>query len=198
MALVNISVTIEGTTPLLVKKFTDDAAMSASSGNRSSYTGDLGTPREQAESRLYHAADGVTLVVPQPNVLRCLIDAGTFFKAGKSKISTQKSSLIPACVRLPGVAFPIIHREPWTVDSRPVTIPSTGGRVMSHRPKFEDWKLEFEMELDTSMISVKLLREIVDAAGRRIGLGEFRPARKGPFGQFAVTRWEVEELSKVA
>jgi hypothetical protein len=47
------------------------------------------------------------------------------------------------------------------------------------------------------MIAPKLVREIVDAAGKRIGLGDFRPSCKGPFGKFVVTQWK-EHAAKVA
>lgn len=43
------------------------------------------------------------------------------------------------------------------------------------------------------MITAGLFREIVDAAGKRIGLGDFRPACKGPFGKFVVTSWVIQE-----
>jgi hypothetical protein len=36
------------------------------------------------------------------------------------------------------------------------------------------------------------MREIVDAAGKRVGLGDFRPACKGPFGKFVVVQWKDE------
>jgi hypothetical protein len=39
------------------------------------------------------------------------------------------------------------------------------------------------------MLSLVLMRDIVDAAGKRIGLGDFRPACKGPFGKFVVVKW---------
>lgn len=187
----HVSVTIEGTTPLLCNRFTDDSAMSSTSGTRASVVGEKGTPLEQAEKKLYTDTDG-RLVIPQPNILRSIIDAGTFFKAGKSKVTTQKTSLIPACVDIAGVAIPLIHSEPWQVDTRPVRIPSTGGRILCHRPCFNDWRLDFEIEVDTDIITVKLLREIVDAAGKRIGLGDFRPACKGPFGKFVVTSWVID------
>ena len=188
-----IAVAIEGTTPLLCNRFTDAAQQAASSGTRVSVVGEKGTPLEQAEQKLYRGSDGETLVIPQPNVLRCIIDGGTFFKAGKSKVTTQKTSMIPACVDIPVIEIPILHKEPWTVDSRPVRIPSTGGRILAHRPCFNDWRLEFEIELDTEMLTVKILREIIDAAGKRIGLGDFRPACKGPFGKFVVTSWVVDK-----
>jgi hypothetical protein len=187
-----IEVSIEGTTPLLLNRFTDEAAMASTSGNRiSAAAGDKGTPREQAEKKLYRGVDG-KFVIPSPNLFRCIIDAGTFFKAGKSKVKTQKSSLIPACVSVPSVEILIESTDPWEVDTRAVRIPSTGGRILCHRPSFHDWRLSFELELDTEFMTVKLLREIVDAAGKRIGLGDFRPACKGPFGKFVVTSWATQ------
>ncbi len=192
-----IDITIQGTTPLLCNKFTDEAAMAASNGTRVATIGDKGTPREQAEKKLYLGEEGNPMI-PQPNLFRCLIDAGTFFKAGKSKVTTQKSSLIPACVEIEGIEIPLLSREGWDVDTRAVRIPSTGGRILAHRPSFNDWGLSFSVELDTTIIHPKLFRELVDAAGKRIGLGDFRPACKGPFGKFVVTRWEEVETKKAA
>jgi hypothetical protein len=61
---------------------------------------------------------------------------------------------------------------------------------------FDDWKLTFTAELDTTILSEKLLRAIIDDAGKRVGLGDFRPATKGPFGRFVVTNWKVVDKSK--
>ena len=183
-----IDVTIEGTTPLLCNRFTDAAQMAATNGNRLAAVGEKGSPQEQAESRLYIGHDGKPMI-PQPNLFRCLIDAGQFFKNGKSKITTQKTSMIPACVEVEGLEIPLEHREPWTVDTRAVRIPSTGGRILCHRPGFNDWRLTFALSVDTDLLSLKLMREIVDAAGKRVGLGDFRPACKGPFGKFVVVSW---------
>jgi len=88
------------------------------------------------------------------------------------------------------VEIPIIHDEPWEVDTRAVRIPATGGRILCYRPKFNDWSLYFTMRLDDEVMTCELLREILDAAGKRIGLGDFRPDCKGPFGKFVVTHWE--------
>lgn len=106
----------------------------------------------------------------------------------------MKSSLIPACVDIEGVCIPIISDKGWTVDTRPVRIPATGGRILAHRPCFFDWKLPFELELDTDVVTVPLLREIIDIAGKRIGLGDYRPDCKGPFGKFVVTKWQEKKV----
>lgn len=186
--IIAIECRIEGVTPLLVHRFSDAEAIAATEATRRSKVGDLGTPREQAEQGLYIGTNGKP-IIPQPNLFACIVDAGRFFKMGTSKVTTQKSSIIPACLMIDQLEIPIQHREPWIVDTRPVVIPSTGGRILRHRPKFEDWALDFGMSLDTSIMSEKLLREVVDAAGRMIGLCDYRPARKGPFGRFVVTSW---------
>ena len=192
-----ISIRIEGKTPLICNRFTDAAQMAASSGTRLSTIGDKGTPREQAETKLYRSkgSDDV-LVIPSPNMFRCLIDAGTFFKVGKSKVTTLKTSMVPYCVSINEIEIAIISREGWDVDTRAVRIPSTGGRILCHRPCFNDWALEFTVELDTDVMNPKFFRELVDAAGNKIGLGDFRPATKGPYGRFAVTNWKNGEARR--
>jgi len=187
----DIKVTIEGVTPLLMRRFTEEDQQSASSGTRGSLVGDRGLPREQAEKALYRDEEG-RIGIPGPNVYRAIVDAGKFHKIGRSKVTTQKSSLIPACVRLPELFLPITP-DAWEVDTRPVQVPpGSGNRVLRHRPRFDRWALSFTLELDEDMMSPKLLRAIVDDAGKRIGLGDFRLDRKGPFGRFVVTRWEEE------
>jgi hypothetical protein len=197
MQLQRIAITIEGTTPLICNRFTAAAQMKATSGAGTVMTGDKGSPRDQAEPKLYLNNDGVP-GIPQPNLFRCVIDAGKYFKHGKSKITTQKSSVIPACVDIEGVMIDIESKDGWDVDTRPVRIPATGGRILCHRPVFNDWRLTFVATVDTDMLGLKLFRDIVDAAGLRIGLGDFRPDCKGPFGKFKVVSWEVEQLAEAA
>ena len=184
----SVTVAIEGITPLLIHRFTDAAQMQATSGTRSSISTDSESSRDQAEEALYLDERGVS-GIPQPNLFRCILDAGKFFKAGRSKVTTQKSSLIPACVGIQELFLPIESEGGWKVDTRPVRIPATGGRILRHRPCYDDWRLRFTADLEESLIGLNLFREIVDAAGTRIGLGDFRPDTKGPFGKFKVTEW---------
>lgn len=189
----NIEIEITGITPLLMHAFTDAAQITASEGTRiASAAQDRGTAKEQAEAHLYVSADGETIIIPQPNIFSCIIAGGKFFKAGKSKITTLRTSLIPAAVFFDDSEYPLVHNG-WSVDTRAVRMPASGGRIQRHRPIFETWSLTFSVNLDTSEISEKLLREIVDAAGSKIGLGDFRPETKGPFGRFKVTRWSSED-----
>ena len=188
--MATIQVTIEGKTPLLMSRFTDADQMSASEGTRPAIKPSSSTPHDVAQNKMYVDSDG-NPGIPGPNLFRCIIDAGKFHKVGKSKVTTVKSSLIPACVAIEPLFIPVEHDQPWEVDTRPVRVPATGGRILAHRPMFNDWKLSFEVELDEDVMTTKTLRDIVDDGGSKIGLGDFRPDRKGPFGRFVVTKWEV-------
>lgn len=185
----HVQISVQGHTPLILNRFNEDAEAAVAKGSTISYKGDKGTPLEIATKKLYVGRDGA-LMIPNPNMLSCITQAGTFFKTGKRQITTQKTSLVPACVSIEEIEIPLSHKEPWRVDTRPVRIPSTGGRILCHRPMFDDWALSFTLEVDTDLMPVKLMRELVDAAGKRVGLGDFRPQCKGPYGKFVVTEWK--------
>jgi hypothetical protein len=78
----------------------------------------------------------------------------------------------------------------FTVDSRPVVVPATKGRVMRHRPRLDAWALSFALEWDETLITPTQMRRIVDDMGARVGLLDFRPEKKGPFGRSVVTSWQ--------
>ncbi len=183
-----IKVTIQGVTPLLMNRFTEQNEIKVSSGLSGVHVGGKPAPREQAKQKAYMDEEG-NLFLPGPNLFSCLIQAGTFHKSGKSKVTTMKSSLIPAGMCVMDIVCPLNSTE-FEVDSRSVVIPSTGGRIMCHRPRLDKWSLSFTLDIDTEMFSPQFVRLLVDDAGRKIGLGDFRPARKGPFGKFVVVGWE--------
>jgi len=184
-----IEVTIEGVSPLLMNRFVEANEVKISNGTSSSLqSGNKGTPREQAEVKAYRDEDTGELYLPGPNLMRAIINAGIFHKAGKKQLTTQKSSLIPAFMQIDDLVIPL-NTDKWEVDSRSVVIPSTGGRIMCHRPRCDEWSCTFHLTVDDSGISESLARTLVDDAGMKIGLCDFRPERKGPFGRFKVTGW---------
>ena len=181
MKLKAIDIGIQGTSPLLCNRFTG-AAESGVNKKR--------TPKEEAQESLYFDEEG-RLGIPGPNVFRSLIDSGKYFKIGRRSMTTAASSMVPGAVLFDTLFCELDSEGGFVIDSRPVRIPSTGGRVLKHRAKFEDWALSFRVELDTEIITLATFRDLVDSAGQRIGLGDFRPDRKGIFGRFRVSEWTV-------
>ena len=170
-----IHVRIKGTSPLLMHKFPlvePDPPLKQR------------TPEDQAEFAAYRTEDG-ELYIPGIAIQRCLIAAAVYSK-GKGRASLQKPAA--ACMLISPELVGLGVTE-YTVDSRPVVIPSTGGRVVRHRPRLDDWSVEFTLEYDLVLIAETEARKIIDDAGSRVGLLDFRPERKGPFGRFMVVEW---------
>jgi hypothetical protein len=143
---------------------------------------------KQAEYAAYRMPDK-TLYFPNVNVARCLVAAATYSK-GKGRASLQKQAAACMLVTPEHLSF---ETKNYEIDSRPVVIPVTKGRVMRHRPKLSSWQLTFMLEYDPTLLKEKEAREIMDNAGSRVGIGDFRPEKKGPFGRFMVTKWEATE-----
>jgi hypothetical protein len=196
-AMLRVSVTIEGLSPYMPHRFNETAEVAVSGGASPVSNLDRGTPKEIAESFLYKDREG-NPVIMQPAIFGSIMQAGKFHKLGKSKITTQQTSLVPGYMTVAGTYFLIDHHQPWRVDSRPVRIPSTGGRIIQHRPIFDDWKATFEIEIFDGGFSEKLVRQLVDDAGLRIGIGDLRPEKKGPYGRFKVNHWTREEMARAA
>jgi hypothetical protein len=200
--MITFNVEIQGDSPLLCNRFTDATMEKIAKGSSTvTAAGHKGTPRERAEQTLYMGTNGRPMI-PGPNVYRSIIDAGRFHKAGKEKITTQKSSLVPAGIWLIDIECALFNPDydvpQWEVDSRRVVNPATGGAMMAYRARFDSWRLKFTLQVDDKMFDEHIVRLLVDDAGQKIGLGDFRPSRKGPFGRFKVIAWGKEHPARKA
>ena len=171
----SISVTIQGTSPLLMHSFplVPIEALEKKS------------PEEQAELAAYKAHE--KYYVPGVNIQRCLVSAATYSK-GKGR--GNLSRVVAACVTVVP-EFSVLTPQKYQVDSRPVVVPATKGRVLRHRPRFDKWQIEVIVSFDADLLTEQQLRRVVDDGGSRVGLLDFRPEKRGPFGRFMVTVWKA-------
>lgn len=174
---------------LLMHRLPESAEAALQGNSRSSIRTTKGTPREQAAEFLYQK-DG-KLYIPGSTLFSALIGAGIFHKIGRKQVTTRDTSLVPAGLSVLE-EFCWLNTDKWEVDSRPIVNQTTGNRQICHRPRIDDWKTSFTIEYDEEMFSEDLVRALVDDAGKKHGIGAFRPQRKGPFGRFVVTRWVVK------
>ena len=66
-------------------------------------------------------------------------------------------------------------------------------RVLRTRAKFDDWGLRFTVEADDELVDEAQLAAWLDIAGRRIGVGDWRPEKSGDFGRFETVSIEARE-----
>ena len=141
---------------------------------------------ESAAYRLVSNGKAGNLYVPAENLRRSLVSAATYEKA-KGRGSLAKFAAAAIFVS-PDVLD--LGTSKYEIDSRPVVIPATKGRVIRHRPMLPKWALEFTVEYDETLLNEAQLRRIVDHAGSKVGLLDYRPEKRGPFGRFMVTEWK--------
>lgn len=66
------------------------------------------------------------------------------------------------------------------------TVPVKMGqvRVNRTRAKFDEWSVTFRVDIDSELVDADQLELWLDIAGRRIGLGDWRPEKSGIYGRF--------------
>ena len=57
-------------------------------------------------------------------------------------------------------------------------------RIIRTRAKFDTWECVFFVETDPELVDKTQLANWLDIAGRRIGLGDWRPQKSGHYGRF--------------
>src|SRR4030042_169122 len=166
-------VTIEGLAPLLQHRFTGGGELPPDAKQKSGaqdYSGD-------AEKALYRMEDG-TIYQPAEHIERAMPKAASNFQiTGKGK-KTYKD-LVNSAILIDPVFIP--HQiSKYEIDIRAVRVQRA--RVVRQRPIFPKRKLCFQVIITESQLPGKVAKEILDYAGRYVGIGDYRPK----FGRFQV------------
>lgn len=180
------NVTIKGLVPLLQHRFSEEKLTKAKTTRTGDRTLTEEAKKENASQYLYTDKKG-KLVQPSNHVEAAMIKVASEFRLAGAGKKTYKD-IVKAGV----FVFPenIIHKnQKWEVDSRSVVI-NGGGRVMSYRPRLEEWELSFEVEVTDPRADPEVIKGILVHAGLYKGLGSYRPR----FGRFSVTEFsEIKE-----
>lgn len=182
-----VDVTIKGASALLINRFkeTDEVPQSMKKAGKRDY----GTPRHQAEQTAYCDPDTQLLWVPTSWIKGAIQTVASDYKlpgTRKSVKSVAGGAIIPVNEKAyfsEGYKLPQIE-----IDSRPCVVQRA--RIMRHRARLESWTLAFALEIDNEILEVTNVHQILSDAGRRAGIGDFRPQRGGPFGRFQVVEWK--------
>lgn len=183
-----VQVEIRGITPLLIHRFSEDAEQGKKTRRIEATKTD---PREEATKHAYIANDK-TFYFNAFAIPSAMGNAGANHKARGTRKSLRY--VVPSAVRMSTDTVTILNgagpAKDFEVDSRPVTIPATKGRIMRHRPRFDCWGAKFELMVDDNLLSAEMAHQLLQEAGQSIGIGDFRPEKRGPFGTFRVTKFE--------
>lgn len=132
-------------------------------------------PDEEAEKAAYRNDDG-KLFAPSRWFKAAMIKAATDFKMSGKK--TYKE-YIKSGVFIDESEI-ILDQQEYVVDASPVNV--NRSKIMRWRPRFDEWSCGFTLSIIDDMLNVETLHEILEAAGKYKGIGDWRPE----FGRFEV------------
>lgn len=189
--LIRIEVVCQGVSPLLMNRMPPAQLEALWTKEKPAKTASRPLPREHAEKCLHTLPNGKACI-PPGMLMSALIGAGQFIRLdGKRQISTQKTTTLPGFLTIEDTEIPLDHAKPWEVDMQQGRNPNGGEAVCIVRPRFDAWSFRVTQVVDTTQINLVLVRQLWDYAGQRMGLGDFRPQRKGTYGRFVIVGWEV-------
>ena len=151
---------------------------------------------EEAEMRTYRNDDG-NLCVPSTQVRASILEASKVFKVGRSSAKTILNHIIVE----PFDLIELKDKKDRTIidyeqDQRRVVVQRSG--IIRTRPVVKDWQLSFSIIADAEIMNatwkepVDALIKIVSDAGKKQGIGDYRPQKGGNFGRFDVI--DIKEL----
>ena len=177
-----IKVTIEGTTPILFNRFRDTSI----EGKSKKRTGAL--VESDIHDKLYYDERG-KVQLPSVYIKNSLTEAAKQFKIqGKNKATYSK--IVGSTVDIAPFYIELEYPENYEVFRISAVNPMTKGRMMVSRPKFNKWSASFSIILNDPQVDSNVVNEILEHAGKYVGLGDWRPEKKGMFGKFMITSWK--------
>lgn len=189
----NLKVTWKGTSPLIMHSCQCVNPLHPISKELKRFT----SKRTKTEEDLIKISDleweagaywkeGLGLYIPAENVEATLINGGKAFRKGTD---FQKY------VSVTDLYIPLDYGENLTKeqliadynyrDTRPMTVQRA--KVMRTRPRFDTWKITFNMIYDETKLDLDQIIQALEYAGNYVGLCDSRPK----YGKFVAT---VEEL----
>lgn len=189
-----VKIIIRGLSPLLQN---NPIQMGAKDPNKASVKRVKPEPAVEAESTTYRDANGA-LYVPSSAIFGCMLNAATDLKqpGTRKSLSTILRGATLGITDVTGTREKITIRDfngnPKTeiaIYASRCVIQKAG--IIKHRAKVEDWQLEFIVEHATDYISASQpIIEALERGGIMVGIGDYRPEKKGEFGRFEVVSFE--------
>jgi len=177
-----INVEIEGLSPLLMHNIENADLEKSTRVKTKKYDA-----KEDAEKAAYWTNNGSgkrELCVPARCVYAMLLNGGKSFRISGKSLAT----LMAGVIRVEPQEISL-GTDKYEVDKQSVVIQKA--RIMRARPRLDEWKLNFDIVYHKDYIDPESIHKALESAGFRVGLLDYRPQKRGWYGTFHVTKFEV-------
>lgn len=145
---------------------------------------EIPSPEEEAEASAYRLPNNGGLYIPSEAFYGSLVRSAAAYRIGRQ----SATALVAGTVKVRPMQIPLGTNE-YEIDLRPAVVQRQ--RIIRARPLLKSWAVKFGIIFDPTFgITSEKLHQMLVEAGRRIGVLDFRPQHRGPFGTFLVDEWE--------
>lgn len=183
-----IKTTIEGLTALLMHNIAGMKQTSGGVKNR------IPTAEEEALAGCYWLDEKhSSLAIPSRCIHGSFLGAGSKYKIGRSYLSGPISSSIHI-----GPEMITLGIKKYEIDVQSVVVKKN--RIFRARAKVFPWSATFSIFFDDEWLAVDVMHktfpELIRTAGKTIGIMDYRPQKKGPFGTYRLVSYELLPATK--
>lgn len=140
---------------------------------------------EDARKSAYWSKDNKELIIPSEVIRGCFMAASSGYRVGKK----SARGILAGVIRIEPLEISL-GTSKYEIDIRRCVIQKNA--IMKARATLPNWKAKFIIVYDDRFLPTsheKMLYQILEEAGSRYGIMDYRPQRGGPFGTFEITKW---------
>jgi len=78
--------------------------------------------------------------------------------------------------------------EPWVRED--IVRIGANQTDIRYRPQFDEWRVKITAEIDSELLTMQDIANLVNRAGFSVGVGEWRPEKSGEYGRFEIDTTE--------
>jgi hypothetical protein len=113
------------------------------------------------------------------------VSAARFFDKSVTMVSLRQTLFFSGTMsKTEGQMMVVIEGEP--IMREDVVRVGNGGTDLRYRPQFTEWSTTLEVTYVRSMLTRESVLSLIEAGGLGVGVGEWRPEKKGDMGTFMI------------
>lgn len=147
-------------------------------------------PEDEAEAGCYRKEDGSCSLKGEA-FRGSTLGASSAWKAKAKKTMRSMLSHIVVVEELVTLQRPDgTPIKDYTIDKRRAIVQKQG--IIRCRPRFDQWACVFHIDYDPNVVpDARMIVDVCADAGTRMGVGDYRPAKNGPFGRYRVLEYAI-------
>ncbi len=176
-------VDIKGSSPFLMNRFSEEAAEGLKKVMKRGAGKEIISKELEAEKGTYRMKDK-TLYIPSEHFEGALKNASKGKKLGRLSIR----QFVAGSVQIFPEQISLRTKKVSGIDTRTVVNNNIRppARIVKHRAFVFPWQVKLDVHYLETHLTEELIKELLEEAGQRFGVGNYGPRHGGKFGMFKV------------